>query len=250
MLFGLAFFSGLFTVLSPCIWHVLPLILTSNIGGNKKYAMGLSLGVSATFGLFMLFFSYLVKLIPIEASVFRNFSIIFIFSFGIVLLIKPLTDLLETVLSKFTSKFNIKVSKEPGFKRGFISGAGMSFLWSPCAGPILITISTIGAMQKVDLFVVLFTLLYVLGIAIPLFIITLLGAKLTYLTQKISKFTKNTNQITGAVFIITAFLMYSELGSKIEYYVISKYPAYYKYVYFLENNDRTLNELNKLRNEK
>ncbi len=247
MLFALAFISGTFTVLSPCIWHVLPLLLTSNIGGSKKYALGLALGVSMTFGAFILLFNYIIKLFPFDPVAFKNFSVIFILTFGIILLVRPLSEFIETLLSKVTSRFNINISKTPGFRRGFIAGAGMSFLWSPCAGPILVAISSVGATQNLSASILLFTLCYVLGVAIPLFIITVVGTKLTGTVKNITKYTKNTNQITGIIFILTAIAIYTGFGQRLENYLVEKIPNYYNIILFVENNDRTVGEIQKLK---
>lgn len=246
MLFILAFTSGIFTILSPCIWHVLPLILSANLEGSKRYSAGISLGISFTFGIFVLLFNYLVRLIPVDSLGFRYFSLAFVFVFGLILLIRPLSEFVETLLSRFTSMIKINISKTPGFFRGIATGAGLSFLWSPCAGPILIAISSVGATQELSLATVFFALSYSLGVSVPLFVITILGHTLSNQLKRFTKYTKNMNQITGAIFIMTAFMIYFGVGEKIEAYMVERYPVFSNLTNILENSPTVTKEINKL----
>jgi hypothetical protein len=63
-----SFLAGFATILAPCIWPLLPLVLSVSSTGEKRKPFGLTLGVMTSFTLFTLFVSYLepVTKLPLQ----------------------------------------------------------------------------------------------------------------------------------------------------------------------------------------
>src|SRR3989344_5006341 len=156
-----AFVSGLVTIFAPCIWPLLPIILSSTTTGEKHKPLGITLGIMLSFAIFTLSISYLVSLFHIDPDVLRIVAVIVIGFLGITLIIPALTLLLEGTVSRLSAKFGVKGSNSHGFLGGFITGISLGLVWSPCAGPILATIATLAATRAVNIEIVFVTIAYV-----------------------------------------------------------------------------------------
>lgn len=78
-----AFLSGLVTILAPCIWPLLPIILSSSATGDKGKPFGITLGIVLSFALFTLAISYLITIIPFDPNILRLFAVVVIAFLGI-----------------------------------------------------------------------------------------------------------------------------------------------------------------------
>src|SRR5258708_5273029 len=91
-----AFLAGLATILAPCIWPILPIVLGVSSGENShSKPLGITLGVILSFTFFTLFLSTLVRLFNIDANIFRFFSAFVIALFGLSLVIPKFSAILE-----------------------------------------------------------------------------------------------------------------------------------------------------------
>src|SRR3989344_969989 len=173
-----AFLSGFITILAPCIWPLLPIILSSTVTGEKRKPLGITLGIMISFALFTLAISYFVKLFNFDPNVLRLFAVIVIGFLGLTLVIPYLSRVLEGFVSRVSGIFGSSSGSHHGFWGGLIVGFSLGLVWSPCAGPILATIATLAATRAVNFEIVLVTIVYVVGIGIPLFIFALLGQRI------------------------------------------------------------------------
>src|SRR3989344_5814605 len=133
-----AFISGLVTILAPCIWPLLPIILSSTTTGGRAKPLGITLGIITSFAFFTLTISYLVKIIPFDPDILRLFAVLIIGFLGLTLIIPALVQIVEGWVSRFSGKLSgLTKSQDQGFKGGLITGLALGIVWSPCAGPIL-----------------------------------------------------------------------------------------------------------------
>src|SRR3989338_7477937 len=130
-----AFVSGLITILAPCIWPLLPIILSSTTTGGKAKPLGITLGIITSFAFFTLTISYIVKVIPFDPNILRLFAVVVISLLGLTLVIPRLTQIFEGLVSRLSSSVGTraKQSQSEGFKGGFITGLALGLVWSPCA---------------------------------------------------------------------------------------------------------------------
>src|SRR3990172_6059554 len=100
-----AFISGLVTILAPCIWPLLPIVLSSTTTGGKSKPLGITLGIITSFAVFTLTLSYIVKIIPFDPNILRLLAVLVIGFLGLTLVIPRLTQLIEGLGSRFSGKF-------------------------------------------------------------------------------------------------------------------------------------------------
>lgn len=209
-LYFFAFLSGLVTIFAPCIWPLLPIILSVGATGKKQKPLGIIVGLSVSFLFFTLALASLLQVVPVDPEVFRVLGIIIILFFGITLLIPKFTVLLEGVVSRLSSRFGaLAGNRGSGFAGGVATGAALGVVWSPCAGPILATVATVAATQGVSLVVFLIAFFFVLGVSVPLFLIALLGQKAFARMRGANKYTARIQQVFGVIIILTAIMIYT-----------------------------------------
>lgn len=244
-----AFISGLLTILAPCIWPLLPIILSATATGGKRKPVGITLGIMASFAFFTLTLSYIVKIIPFDPNILRILAVVVIGFFGLALIVPALNKVIEGWVSRLSGKVGgtFFKAKDEGFKGGFVTGCAIGIVWSPCAGPILATIATLAATSSLNIGIILTTLAYVLGVGIPLFVFASFGTRLFQKSKGLNRFTGRIQQIFGVVMIATALLIITNYDKVLQVKLLDIFPSYSDFIFKLENNPGVKNELNKLR---
>lgn len=243
-----AFVSGLITILAPCIWPLLPIILSATATGGHKKPLGITFGIIISFGLVTLTISYLVKIIPFDPNVLRYFAVAVIGFLGVALLIPKLSAVLEGYVSRLSGKF-IFQNQGNGFWAGLITGIALGIVWTPCAGPILATIATLAATAQVNSAIISITIVYVVGVGIPLFIFATIGRRLFVGSKKLSPYLGRIQQGFGAVMIITAILIFTNYDKVLQAKLLDLFPSYGNFIIRLESNKSVKEQLDKLKGE-
>jgi len=248
ILLSFAFVSGLLTILSPCIWPILPIVLSYSAIGGKRKPLGITLGIIFSFTFFTLSLSYLVKLISIDPNFLRNVAVAFLLLTGITFLIPPLSAFVESIVSRLSGIYGNKIPNKSGLWGGFIAGVAIGVLWSPCAGPILATIATTAATRQVNFQIILLTLVYMSGVGIPLFVFSTFGSHLLSKGKFLSAYTGRIQQFFGVLMIMTSIVIITNYDKVLQVQLLTQYPAFSNIFYGLEQNDKVQSELNRISN--
>ncbi len=242
-----AFISGLVTIAAPCIWPLLPIILSSSSTGGHRKPLGITMGIATSFAFFTLALSYIVKIIPLDPNALRLFAVAIISFFGLTLLVPALNRVVEGYVSRLSGKLGISANNSSGFKTGFLTGFSLGIVWSPCAGPILATIATLAATHSVNLEIILITLAYVTGVSVPLFIFSYIGNNLFTQSKVLNRYTGRIQQVFGVVMIATALLILTNFDKSLQASLLERFPIATNFVTNLENNNAVKSQLSKLR---
>ncbi len=246
LLLVFAFVSGLITILAPCIWPLLPIILSATATGGHRKPLGITLGIIFSFGLVTLTISYIVKVIPFDPNVLRLFAVVVIGLLGFTLLIPKLSGILEGYVSRLSGKFAIQ-NQGNGFWAGLLTGLALGIVWTPCAGPILATIATLAATQQVNSSIILVTIVYVIGVGIPLFLFATLGRRLFLGSKRLSPYLGRIQQIFGGVMILTAVLIFTNYDKVLQVKLLDFFPSYGSFIVKLESNSSIKQQLDNLK---
>ncbi len=244
-----AFLSGLVTILAPCIWPLLPIILSSSVTGGHKKSLGITFGIMFSFSIFTLSISYLVSFFNFDPNLLRLFAVIVIGFLGITLVVPALSAKLEGAVSKLSSRFSSNTQRS-GFWGGFLTGFSLGIIWAPCAGPILATIATLAGTQAVNFQIVLVTIAYVIGVGIPLFIFSYAGGAFFAKSRLLSKYTGRIQQAFGVIMILTALAIYTNYDKVIQVKLLDIFPSYSSFLTSFENNATVQKQLDVLKNTK
>jgi len=228
LLIGFAFIAGVVTILSPCILPVLPIILSSTIGGKdtgKARPIGVVVGFVLSFTFFTLFLSSIVKISGISSDALRTGSVFIIAGLGISLLIPKFQLLIEELFSRL-SRLLPRGNVKPGFGPGILIGLSLGLLWTPCVGPILASVISLAISGTVTLDAFIITLAYSLGTAIPMFLIMLGGQAML---QKVPWLLANTAKIQkafGILMVVTAIGILNNVDRTFQTYILKTFPQY------------------------
>ncbi|NNM43283.1 MAG: cytochrome c biogenesis protein DipZ [Chlamydiae bacterium] len=241
-----SFLAGIVTVLSPCVLPVLPAILSAGATDGKLRPLGIILGLITSFSFFTLTLTALIEEFGISANILRNLAIFLVFAFGIVMLFPKLSN----AFAKFTYFFATAgqkiqgIRKKDGFWSGIVLGVALGLLWTPCAGPILATITTLVATRGLSLDAVFLTLSYSIGTGVPLFFIAYGSQKIIHSSRFLSKHAEGIRQSFGVLMILLAALLAFHWEMLLEQKLIHYVPQV-----FIEKNPQIEKGLKKLRGE-
>ena len=163
-----AFLGGVISLFSPCSAMILPAFLATGFHQRKRLVLATLI---FTLGLLSI-------ILPLGLGALALFSLLnqyrrlITLVIGLILALEAIMQLLGR--SFFTPRFDLNVKKPPSlvssYYFGLISGVGIS----SCIGPILGAIITLAATSLNLGSTLLLIFSYILGIAIPLFLIALL----------------------------------------------------------------------------
>lgn len=228
LLLAFAFLAGVVTILSPCILPVLPIILSSTIGGEdsgKSRPVGVIVGFIASFTFFTLFLSLLVRTIGISANALRFFSVIIVAGFGIALLVPSFQRFLEKLFSRL-SQFAPRGNTKTSFWSGFVVGVSLGLLWTPCVGAILASVIALAITGTVTWSTFGITLAYSIGTAIPMFAIMLGGQHALQRVPWLRIHTATIQKVFGVIMIVTAIGIFTNVDRQFQTWIITQFPSY------------------------
>ena len=209
LLLGFSFLAGIFTALSPCILPVLPAILTAGIAGGRLRPLGTILGLTCSFSFFTLTISWIVHTTGISPIVFRYVAIALIIFFGLVMIFPGLSNWFAKITAPIANLGQkIQGSKPPqGFWGGIVFGIALGLLWTPCAGPILGSITTLVATGGINLTAILMTVCYSLGAGVPMLVYAYGSLKLVNSFRFLSRYLERIRQFFGILMLLFAFIL-------------------------------------------
>lgn len=221
-----AFLAGIVTILSPCILPILPIVLTSSLGGGKKRPIGIVIGFVLSFTILTLTLSAIVRATGLSADALRVVAVIVIAFFGLTMLIPNSQAAMEELFAKLSSFMPKSLASKSGLSGGLLIGLSLGVLWTPCVGPILASVIALAATSTVTATTVLIMLAYSVGTAIPMFLILIGGRKLLTKVPALQKNGARIQKIFGIIMILTAVAIALGLDRRFQTYVVTVFPQY------------------------
>lgn len=154
----LALLAGILSILSPCVWPLVPVIMSSAATSGKTGPWFLALGLSTSFAAAGTLLTYVLLNLGFNPDGFRYVAAVMLLLVGFILLIKALADFITLQLSRLTSHFNLSGPANSTATGQFGIGALLGLVWLPCVGPTLgaaIALASMG-QNMVMAFVVMF----------------------------------------------------------------------------------------------
>lgn len=202
--------GGLITGISPCILPVLPVIFfsgSSSVTSEGAVAVETKRDVSRpyrvigglvlSFSLVTLIGSALLSLLHLPQDAIRWVALAALVAIGLGLIFPRFEQLLERPFSRIPRK-QIDVRSN-----GFGLGLALGVLYVPCAGPVLAAIVVAGATANIGVPVVVLTLAFALGAALPLLFFALAGQRVT---QRLSAFRRRQREVRITAGVVTLLL--------------------------------------------
>jgi cytochrome c biogenesis protein CcdA/thiol-disulfide isomerase/thioredoxin len=221
-----AFVAGAATAVSPCVLPVLPVALAAGVTGGRRRPLGVVTGLALSFTVATVALVYLIAALGLPDQLLRKLSIIALIAFGISLLIPAIGDRLEARLSRIGPSLGIGArggGADGGFWSGMLVGAGLGFVYAPCAGPILAGVITVSASQSFSAGRLAVALAYGIGSALVLYGLMLGGRRLTgRLARRSGRFQMS----MGAIMVVIALLMLGNYDTRFETTIAADLPSF------------------------
>lgn len=186
----LAFGAGLLSFISPCVLPLFPAFLSyitgmsvSEINEENKMLTRKSmlhtilflLGFSSVFIMIGFSATLVADFFTMYKNVIRQIGAIVIIFFGLVIV-----GVLNFEFLMKDKKITFK-NKPAGYIGSFFVGMAFSMGWTPCTGPILMVVITLAATNPEQGMILMIS--YVLGFAVPFFILSLFIGKLNWIKK-------------------------------------------------------------------
>ncbi|HEU0337505.1 MAG TPA: cytochrome c biogenesis protein CcdA, partial [Gaiellaceae bacterium] len=171
LLLGIGFVAGAITAISPCVLPVLPILLAGGASGGERRPYAIVAGLVASFTFFTLAAAWLLDALGLPQDVLRNLAIALLFLVAATLIFPSVAHWVERPFYPLT---RLRPGDVGG---GLLLGASLGLVFVPCAGPVLAAVAVLAAGREVDGEVVLLTLAYALGAALPMLAIALFGRR-------------------------------------------------------------------------
>jgi cytochrome c biogenesis protein CcdA/thiol-disulfide isomerase/thioredoxin len=185
LLYLLAFFGGVLTIVSPCILPVLPLVFARANEPFRKSGLPLLLGMAATFALVAGVATFAGSWVVRANQVGRVIAMVVFAILGLALLFPRLATYLTTPLVRLGARFQtVGAGQQHGVGSSVLLGVSTGLLWAPCAGPILGLILTGAAVSGPSLNTGFLLLAFSLGAAASLALALLAGGRVFSLMKK------------------------------------------------------------------
>lgn len=218
-----ALIAGAATALSPCVLPVLPVALAAGMTGGRRRPFGVVTGLALSFTFATVALVYVISALGLPDGLLRTLAVLALICFGLALVLPPVGDRLEAMLSRLGPAGGVRAPEDGGFASGLLVGAGLGFVYAPCAGPILAGVITVSATQSLTAGRLAVALAYGLGSAIVLYALMLGGRRVT---ARLARRSRAFQASMGAVMLVVALLMLGNYDTRFETAIAGDLPSF------------------------
>ncbi|MFI5617999.1 cytochrome c biogenesis protein DipZ [Streptomyces sp. NPDC051567] len=166
---------------------------------RRPYAVVAGLVIS--FGFFTLLGVTIISALGLPQDVLRYIGLSLLVLIGLGLIFPPLERLLEKPFARIPQR---QVNKEGS---AFVLGLGLGLLYVPCAGPVLAAITVAGARGEINASIVVLTLSFAVGTAVPLLVFALAGRRVAERVAAFRTRARTLRIAAGALMILLALAL-------------------------------------------
>lgn len=211
VLIGVGFLAGLVTGISPCIVPVVPVIVAAGAtASDRRRPYSVVFGLVVSFTAVTLAGGEVLSLLHLPEDLLYYAGIVLLLILGIGLVIPIVGEWLELPFAR------LRAATPKTSSSGFLLGAGLGFVFVPCAGPVLATISTVVASHRVGPTVFLVTLAYAIGACVPLLALALASKKATGTMRALKSHAQAVRQGSGLVIFASAIALWAGLFTPLQ----------------------------------
>ncbi len=193
-----AFLGGVITGISPCIVPVLPVVVAGGAVGDSRARPWLIIaGLVLSFSIAELVGSALLSALGLPQDLLYRLGIVVLLILAAGLMVPTIGDWLERPFSR------LGASRWAQSGGGLVLGLSLGLVYIPCAGPVLAAISVAAANHRVSASLLLVTLCYAAGAAVPLLVLALVAQRAATRWGALRRHIPTTRRIAGAILALT-----------------------------------------------
>lgn len=215
-----AFLEGFFLVLSPCIFSILPIVLSTSFDGGKLRPLGVITGLLLSFVIFSLSIGKIFSVTGLSPQAIKLLASCFILGFSLFMIFSSLGEKFETFTRPLMSagtnvmqRIN-SLSLNHDFLSGLLVGACLGLIWTPCIGPIVGLAVSQAVSQQSLLHSIMIMSAFCAGVAIPMSLVCFYGRALIEKLSFMKQHTILLKQALGSVILVSVLI---NSGQSIDY---------------------------------
>jgi len=224
---GLALLAGIATVAAPCTLPMLPIILGASVGATSRVRPAMiALGFVASFALVALALSALSRAFAFDPAHVRSVASVLLAAFGAIMLWPRGSEWLAQRLSWLVNRgAGFSGTRHWSLVGGFVFGATLGVVWTPCAGPVLGSILTVIATAGSLSWSGVLLVAYAIGAALPMLAIAYGGQLVSTRVRAIARITPRLQQAFGVAVIGFALATYLQYDADLVAWLTTFYPS-------------------------
>ena len=194
----ISFFTGVISILSPCILPVIPIFVAFSLNAkSKSEIISFTIGLLSIFVIVIFLTGFFTSLVYSYIFYIRILSAIVLLAIGILM------------LADYSFTFSLKSPKNnEGIAGSFILGFITSISWAPCYSAYLISLISLLVASNSGFYAVFHIFLYCAGFGLTLFVLSFIISKIN-LESLISK-TRYIPKVFAILIIIGAVYLFWE----------------------------------------
>lgn len=165
------------------------------------------------------------QVLSIDPETFRVVAAIIIGLFGVSMLVPRIQEALFSKLQPILNRLTPKSGASQGdLLGGFILGASLGLVWTPCAGPVLGSILTLVASKQNLSQAAALLFAYALGAGIPMLAIAYGGQAATTRVRALSVHSAIIQRVFGLIIILVAIALLTGVDRDVQTWLIQRAP--------------------------
>ncbi len=223
----LALVAGLFSILSPRVLPLVPILLGTAVAEHKLGPAALAAGLALSFTAIGMFVATIGYSIGLDGEVFRSVAAVLLVLVGVVLVIPQWQAQFALAAGPIGNWTEQKLSDAPssGLWGQFGVGVLLGAIWSPCVGPTLGAASVLASQGRELGRVALTMFSFGVGSALPLLLLGLLSREsLARWRGQMLAFGKSGKMLLGGVLILSGLLILFGLDKALEGWLLQVLP--------------------------
>lgn len=223
----LAFVAGVLGIMSPCVWPLVPVVMSSAAANGRSGPWFLAFGLAVAFALAGTLLTFMMLNLGLHPDGLRFLAAAMLILVALILLIKPLEHWINVRLSAFSAHFNTEGSNASSNLGQLGMGALLGIVWLPCVGPTLGAAIALASMGKSMFmaFTVMFT--FGAGMAITLLVAGRVSAHLLNRWRPgILQNARHGKTLLGWLLLLLGLLVLTRLDKVLETWALNQLPAW------------------------
>ena len=211
----LALLAGILTIAAPCTLPVLPILLGASIGQRAgARPVLIAAGFVASFTFVALALNAVANALHFDPDRLRTAGLLLLIIFGALMIWPAAFKGLTARLASAGVALQPVTASQTNLG-GFVLGATLGLIWTPCAGPVLGAILTAIATSPDHAHGALLLLAYTVGAAVPMLAVAYGGQAISTRLRRVAPYTARLQQAFGVIviaFALSAFLQYDAIA--------------------------------------
>jgi cytochrome c-type biogenesis protein len=222
----LALLAGIFTVASPCILPIMPIVLGSAVGPQGRRPLFVVAGFVVAFASFAMLLGAASSLAGLAQDALRNLAIGSLALAGLLRIWpQPYDWLVAQVRAVLPARDGAPVKDRGGNLGGLVLGMSLGAVWTPCAGPVLAAILALVVKAQAPAWSAALLTAYAAGAGVPMLAIIYGGQAATTRVRLLARHAPGLQRMFGALVVATAVAIYLQYDVLAYAWAASYFPT-------------------------